>query len=453
MREIVLEITVCILQMAVFTIYLKEMLPWKRSVWWMPLCWCALQAAGALAMQWPGNTVVNELVCVLGMCAIAEFLCSGSRKQILFLTVTFYLISLALSILLVGSVMKSGGLDIGTLQTRVAVIYILMIAKQVLMLLLIPPIAHIRKKYGSGRIAFKNWIGILLVSGGSFLVLFLMGLGGIGQDNFSVPQIVMILTLIVVNLLNYYFYRVSVEKNQTEMENQIYENQISLYQEWYRSMQENRKEMRAFQHDMNNHFSVLQELCEAGLAGENSRDCLTEIKAYIQGITMDAAGGQGSIESGNLILDAMLNLKNQQAQEAGIQMNAELQIPVNMGSNPVDQVILFGNLLDNALEACREAREQNHGPQPYISVRIRYAMGNLVITMENSYDGHLDGRQGTPDNGLMLQTTKKKAGTHGIGMQNVRQVVEKYHGTLEWSAKDGVFYLEILLYNAAKYSL
>ena len=92
-----------------------------------------------------------------------------------------------------------------------------------------------------------------------------------------------------------------------------------------------------------------------------------------------------------------------------------------------DLAIIFGNLLENAIEACLKIDKEKRFIR--ISSDISYDM--LIITMDNSYDGNLlsvDGR---------FRSTKREG--FGIGLSSVQSVAEKYGGNARFEDKDGHF--------------
>ena len=143
-----------------------------------------------------------------------------------------------------------------------------------------------------------------------------------------------------------------------------------------------------------------------------------------------------------MVIDSIIDAKKSYAASKGISMTVKMLAPREMKSNELDMVILLGNLLDNAVEACEKIPEERR----FITLLVSYGMKNLVISVENSYDGHLDGRAGSQIEAFALDTTKQNTVMHGIGMQNIRGIVDKYKGGISWKAKNQVFYVDIILY-------
>lgn len=102
---------------------------------------------------------------------------------------------------------------------------------------------------------------------------------------------------------------------------------------------------------------------------------------------------------------------------------------------PQDLVSLLSNLLSNAIEAC----EKIDGNR-YIKIKLVPEDGQLVLSLHNSYNGvvrYIDGE---------LVTTKTEHPTiHGLGMKNVRQVIEKYNGYCAIRPGETEFYIAVII--------
>ena len=100
-----------------------------------------------------------------------------------------------------------------------------------------------------------------------------------------------------------------------------------------------------------------------------------------------------------------------------------------------DIYALFGNILDNAIEAVERLDDPD---MRLIPLTIHTQQNFLIIREENYYDGVL-----VMDQGLPL-TTKADKRFHGFGMQSVRTLTEKYGGDLQLRTGDGIYRLSIL---------
>ncbi len=96
---------------------------------------------------------------------------------------------------------------------------------------------------------------------------------------------------------------------------------------------------------------------------------------------------------------------------------------------------LFGNLLDNAIEAvgCEDPECRS------TFVVVRKAMGQASIHVENHCSTSVEFANGLP------KTTKGDRLNHGFGTRSIRSIVERYGGTLVMRQEDGVFHADIIM--------
>lgn len=103
---------------------------------------------------------------------------------------------------------------------------------------------------------------------------------------------------------------------------------------------------------------------------------------------------------------------------------------------PQEIYSLFGNALDNAIEAVRGIGEPE---RRLVSLNVRRSGTMCVINVENSCDVAPAFRDGLP------VTTKADAGSHGFGTRSMRGIVERHGGVLSFGCEDGVFHVDALL--------
>lgn len=101
-----------------------------------------------------------------------------------------------------------------------------------------------------------------------------------------------------------------------------------------------------------------------------------------------------------------------------------------------DVYSLFGNAIDNAIEAVSKVDKRE---KRTVSLMVRESRGMVYIGLENGYTGTIEFEDGLP------VTTKQDKRFHGFGTKSIRNVVEKYGGTMVINASDNIFRLNILL--------
>ena len=255
----------------------------------------------------------------------------------------------------------------------------------------------------------------------------------------SLMGLIITVLIITINFVCYYFFVVGEDKKRLEIEYTVYEEQIKLYDQWIKEQKVMHRTLEAFRHDMKYHILALRGICNRD--NDEKAEQVEEIDEYLSNIGMNYNIMKSEVDSGNALMDAILNMKINYALSIGITIDKKIKIPSELRYNGMDLVIVLGNLLDNAIEGAEGNREEKK-----LSIELKFDVGNLAIYIENTYNGYLDGKKGNTEDIMLLKTTKKNKGFHGIGMKNVADVVKKYDGTVNWSASDGVFAINILLY-------
>lgn len=103
---------------------------------------------------------------------------------------------------------------------------------------------------------------------------------------------------------------------------------------------------------------------------------------------------------------------------------------------PSDIYSLFGNAIDNAIEALSRVADPERRA---VSVRVAREKALVSICVENFYDGAISFENGLP------QTIKEDKSCHGFGVKSIRMIAQKYGGALSIRAEKGVFTLTVLL--------
>lgn len=439
MEYAVMYLIVSLTQMAVYGAYLKETLGFCRPAWRLILWWAGFELADLAAVRILNMPWTNALVYLLGLEAVAFGMCRGRGIKKAFLVLAYDAMLIIMEAICANAIILFGICDTETMTENALISNSVLLLEQIFVLALTQVTIYIWKRYAENEIEGKNWAGLFGMCGGCFAATAIIATNMLSLRMFSAGQVIVLVIMVAQSFLCYYFYTVSTEKNKAITEARMYEKQINMYREWYEDIRSNRQKMQAFRHDAKNHINALRCLSQRG--GEDAGRSLEEISRYIGKISMDYLEISGDVDSGNPMLDAVIGTKKNYAAARGIGTEVKLLVPEGMEPDGVDMVILLGNLLDNAIEACERTKAEISAE---IGVDIRYQAGNLILTIRNTYDGHLDGRNS--EGGILIRTDKEDGKKHGIGMKNILSVVEKYNGTMTWRAEKGIFTITAMLY-------
>lgn len=145
----------------------------------------------------------------------------------------------------------------------------------------------------------------------------------------------------------------------------------------------------------------------------------------------------GMPQTGSEALDVLLAEKSLLCGQRGIRFECMADGARLSFMDPGDVYALFGNALDNAVEAVEKLEKD--GVERSIALRACERKGMLLIHIENPCAQELTWAGGLP------QTTKGDTRYHGFGMKSIRLIAEKYGGSMSAGARDGLFTLNILL--------
>lgn len=212
--------------------------------------------------------------------------------------------------------------------------------------------------------------------------------------------IVMFLCAVQVVLIK---KRKGLEKQQSEAQ-----KRMQAEEAYYDTLVEVNQGLRKVKHDLRKHMQVQDRMKQTGAV----------ITAY----------------TGNRLLDALLTGKQEEAQEAGQQLQIESEKLPELRLKDREIVSLFANLLDNAREAGTVAGEAS---RTYLQIWME--AGNLCIQVRNTKSDaiRLDVNR--------MQTTKQDAASHGFGVSIIREIVEAYAGTIHMQDLGTEFLTEMRL--------
>ena len=144
----------------------------------------------------------------------------------------------------------------------------------------------------------------------------------------------------------------------------------------------------------------------------------------------------GVAQTGNAALDVVLTHKTLAARRKGIRLTYMADAGNVVWIDDYDLYSLFGNMLDNALEATERLGDPE---RRVVKLTVTGRTGMTMIRISNYFDDiHYD-EQGR------LRTGKADAASHGYGMASIRMIVERLGGEMAVTADEGIFTLSIVL--------
>ena len=161
-----------------------------------------------------------------------------------------------------------------------------------------------------------------------------------------------------------------------------------------------------------------------------------ERETYLEKIEKSVQIYSAIVITGNEILDTILTEKSLICENSGIHINCVADGSLLAFMNPVDLYTLFGNALDNAIEAVRKLESKE---KRVIDIMLYERQSFLMLQIVNPMCGEVKFEDGLP------LTTKAKNGYHGYGMKSMLHTIQKYEGHLTTEVKNGCFYFNVML--------
>ncbi len=196
----------------------------------------------------------------------------------------------------------------------------------------------------------------------------------------------------------------------------------------YEEVENMYRTMRAWRHDYHNHIQAATSYLEL--------QKYKELTVYLRQLDESLYEIDQVVKTGNLMADAILNSKLALMKEYQIRTEVSARVPSQICLTDTELCVLLGNLLDNAVEACRKVTA---GENRFIKIYIDTLQDQFYISIMNGMEGKAL-RQGA-----LFKSTKQGTGLHGFGLQRVDRIVDKYGGFLDRQSEEGVFATEILL--------
>ena len=184
------------------------------------------------------------------------------------------------------------------------------------------------------------------------------------------------------------------------------------------------KEMRGYKHDFHHHLQALKGQLEAGE--------VDRALAYIEQLDNQLMNMDTLLKTGNVSLDAILSAKIAQAKAENIAVTVKANVPDQLTISDLELSIIIGNLLDNAIEACRTVTGER-----FIRIFISMKGTMLYFSMLNAAGAK------KKKTGSLFATHKD--GVHGFGLRRAEAILEEHGGWVKYNSEDGAFTSEFLV--------
>ncbi|MDO5336229.1 MAG: GHKL domain-containing protein [Eubacteriales bacterium] len=389
-------------------VWMLRLIPRQRqsSLWVRTISWLGFAALSVLLPNLGKNDIFTITVLTLYYLALGWFLYHKSRMGLLYQTI--YMISMYAT-QMIAIFLTVQLLDILNL-TYPDSYYMVSFFKTVLLMMILGVLRGIlRRRYVKDQKNLKIR-GAILVPLISIILIFLYLISGeVFFARCGYGWLIMYCCLILVMNAYYVYFWYDVAANQAlKHKLELMQQQNELTHQYYADLEENYNRSRKVIHDIRNHIQVLEESQKL----DKVQDYMSDVHEMLNSLGL-------RFYSENRMLNIVLNhkLKHLPAEQVECRMGG---VNLNFLSD-MDITTIFANLLDNVLEAGENRKEF------WLEIYGEQIQDFTLIRISN------------PCSGQYEPGSSEKQGHEGIGLENVRQAVEKYHGELNIRHQENIF--------------
>lgn len=247
------------------------------------------------------------------------------------------------------------------------------------------------------------------------------------QKHKMVYLIIILLLLIAIIVIIIFILR---KRKKLLKENiSILKENITINKKYYENIKTNNENIKRIKHDMKNHLIVINKLIS-----ENEYEGAIN---YIKQIEDEIEVSSVEVNTNNKIIDAIIFSKLELCKSENINLDLDIRIPKKIKIEDFDICVIYGNLLDNAIEACKRIDKDNK----YIKLKSVVKGDYLYLNIKNTYIGNIKIKENN------FITTKKDKSNHGIGLKSIQNSVKKYNGDIQISYDEKEFQVSIIITN------
>ena len=287
---------------------------------------------------------------------------------------------------------------------------------------------------------FLHGVGIFLFAVGSFLITIYEA--GLSQDMSRFLTGLGCLSIVFLEVSAVALVQQGNKKGYFQYMTTIGEHYMRAELVHFRAYKEQEVRLRRFRHDIKNHRACLCRLSETG--------DLDRMITYLENLEGELRQTDHAVQTGNEIVDAILNEKLLLAQAMGVSFSLDGNFSCEIEMQAMDICTIFANALDNALEelerssaAKMDRKEDGEQQNGWIRLKISCQGKMACFVFENPV---------CPQKKIMPPgcTDKKNEKEHGFGLLNIAYVAEKYHGSMKQQIREekegSVYSLEVLVF-------
>ena len=367
---------------------------------------------------------IKVLIAVLVYMTFCEVFYRAKLKQCIFFSMLNYSLLLLTDIfsLLINNIMNSKD-ELYALENPFLILPIKMV--RVFLLFVLCRIWKGKNSYDT--LSNREWRKFGMVPLFTVASILLMYFCYSGEKKVQAVYLFLAAGLIVINFLVMMLMQDILEKGELLRENALTGQKKESQLAHYRDMQAVYERQGRKMHDYKNQIRTMQVLLREG----DTQAAAALAERLTESISVEMA----AVNTNHSIVDAVLNQKFHAAREQGVSMIFKVGDMQGLRLDGEETVILLSNLLDNAIHEC--VKVVRAGRNAVIHIKLVQEDGKLIFSVKNPV---VEKVQVT--DGIVLDSN---GGMHGVGLMNVKAVVDKYGGDFAVSCDEEKFQAVVML--------
>ena len=286
------------------------------------------------------------------------------------------------------------------------------------------------KKDSTYSLKWNEWFVLLIIPVISIFTMSFVSLIIINIEDQLLPMqhifsILSILGILMTNSLVYVLY-VNMQKDHAK------QLEYSILQQAFKSQEKSVEEtkilyqsVRSIRHDLKQHFQVALTMLHSGKINEAVDYMEKYNDTVLDGIS-------NKVFCDNDVVNYIINSKSKICSDRHIKIYIYIANEIPEFSD-LDLCVLLGNALDNAIEGV--SGDGNNE----IYLELRNVDNFFMISVKNTITNSV-----LEDNPNLISTKNEKE-LHGLGILSMKEVVQKYNGSIEFYESDNKFCCDMLL--------
>lgn len=262
-----------------------------------------------------------------------------------------------------------------------------------------------------GKLPKRYQLGVMVVPALSLVII-----NGMAENRPTVAWLVGLVSLLIINMVSYYLINTLTGYIMEQSVKSQMQHQVEVQKEKYEQLSSSLIKGNRLIHDINKHHRILKEYLTDGN--------ITDATHYIDKIDKSFEQIYSSINTGNLIIDAIMGRYKDILEQRGCQSEIRINIDKNKTiMKDYDLVVVLGNITDNIIEALGDVSSDE---KCTAEIELKMTETMFVLYSKNSI-------------AKKIKQKKKDNWFHGLGLSNVKDTIEKYGGSIVACQKENYF--------------